>query len=151
MTILDHSVPTAVAGLVNPDDVSGRLEVAKETVGLLERLPEFQDDAPLSGDETFAILQAVVDETEDKDLGAVHLPGIPDEAILEDYSDWTAGLVRQCVDAVAAHEAKESADLLAAAVWHSKRDLAGMQTYADEWPTICTECAASACCRMRTS
>lgn len=115
-----------------PEDVAADLQAARETLALIERLPGMPDDAPMSGDDAAEILSAVGDQTEMADPYHFSLPGVPDGVAREEFTDWSAGLVREGIAAIAAHEAVDPAELWSAAAEGAHADVKRKKFDADQ-------------------
>ena len=96
-------------------DLETELGFARESVRLLEGLTQLPDEASLPGEEAATILSEVASVTEDVDPDDFSFPGVPDDAALEDFTGWTAHLVREGIAALAAHAEVDPKTLLAAA------------------------------------
>ncbi|MGB6896546.1 MAG: hypothetical protein WBF37_11495 [Dehalococcoidia bacterium] len=91
------------------------LSAAQDHLRSLESLAKMPDGASLSGDDATTILDSLADSVGvDLDEDDVPLPDVLQEADWDAFDSWTAGLVREVIDGIAAHA--ETEDLLAAAV-----------------------------------
>ena len=99
-----------------PGDMRAEVQYYRGVLLALECLPELPDDQTLSGDNAADILGAVALQAKDVDLDDFSLPGVSAGQHLEEFDGWTAGLVRKGLAAIAAHEGKDSSDLLARAL-----------------------------------
>jgi len=91
------------------------LRAARERLRILESLAKMPDGASLSGDDATTILAYVADfvgvDLEDQHINKNK---VIQEADWDDFDSWTAGLVREAIDAIAARAEMEH--LLTAAV-----------------------------------
>jgi len=110
-------------GPAHPQDVRRRVKDAKSTERLLKRFPDLPHDKDLSGEEAATILCAVDEQTgEDMDLEEVSFPALPEDLeLFEEFEDWTAGLVRECIVAIASHTEEDPEKLLLSAVENARR------------------------------
>lgn len=91
------------------------LRAAQDHLRSLESLAKMPDGASLSGDDATTILDSLADSVGvDLDEDDIPLPDVLQEGDWDAFDSWTAGLVREAIDAIAAHA--ETEDLLAAAV-----------------------------------
>lgn len=91
------------------------IRAAEDHLRSLEGLAKMADGTSLSADDATTILAYVADFVGvDLDEDDVPLPDVLQEADWDDFDSWTAGLVREAIDAIAAHAEME--DLLAVAV-----------------------------------
>jgi hypothetical protein len=104
----------------HPEDVIHRSKEAAKVRDLLEHMGGMGDGDHLDGEVALAALSCV-EEAAEANLGDVSVPGIPDEAALEECS-WTAGLFRRVISAVAADGDLDSECLLAAAIECARRE-----------------------------
>jgi hypothetical protein len=104
------------------EDACMQAKVAKNRQRLLERLPRQADEAPVARADASTILWAVTGAVEDEefDLDELTLPDISDDAALEEFPNWTAGLVRRCIAAIAVHDEQTPEALLDAATWRAR-------------------------------
>lgn len=106
----------------HPEDIRGELDDHEKRLHLLKRFPKLEDQAPLSGLDASTILWTLA-ATADVDLEDHSLPGIPDDAVLEEVPGWTAGKVRACVEAIAAVNPDDPAELLQISLESEERQL----------------------------
>jgi hypothetical protein len=111
----------SVLGPAHPQEVRNRVKEAKSTERLLKRFPALPDEKTLSADEAASILYAV-DEQTGVDLEEVPFPALPEGLeLFEEFEDWTVGLVRECVGAIASHAEADPDKLLMAAAKDASR------------------------------
>ena len=115
-----------------PEDVTADLQGAREALAALERLPGLSDEAPMSGDDAADILSAVANQMKSVDLYEFSLPGVPEGVAPEEFTDWSAGLVREGIAAIAAHKAVDPAELLSAAAEGAHADVKRKKFDADQ-------------------
>jgi hypothetical protein len=124
----DTLVPT------HPQDVRRRVKDAKSTERLLKRFPDLPHDKDLSSNEAATILYAVDEQTgEDMDLEEVSFPALPEDLeLFEEFEGWTAGLVRECIVAIASHAEEDPEKLLLSAVENARRGVIRAKKAAEE-------------------
>jgi hypothetical protein len=112
-----------VLGPAHLQEVRNKVKEAKSTERLLKRFPDLPDDKALSSDEAAAILYAVDEQTgEEAGLEEVSFPALPEDLeLFEEFEGWTAGLVRECMVAVASRAEEDSQKLLMSAVEDVRR------------------------------
>ena len=95
-------------GADHPEAVRDNLKAAKAKHRLLQRLPKLETDKHLSGSDAGTILCAVMEYTNSvaeeevapEDLvEEISIPGVPEGADWEDHEGWTAGTVREGIEA----------------------------------------------------
>lgn len=106
-----HDLHRPTTSACHPKDIRGNVEHHEYRCRLLKRFPTLRDQASLSGADASTILWTLA-ATADVDLEAHSLPGIPDDAVLEELPGWTAGKVRTCVESIAAVNPDDPAELL---------------------------------------
>jgi hypothetical protein len=114
-----------VLGPAHPQEVRNKVMEAKSTERLLKRFPDLPDDKALSGDEAAAILYAVDEQTgEEAGLEEVSFPALPEDLeLFEEFEGWTAGLVRECMVAIASRAEEDPQKLLMSAVEDARRSV----------------------------
>ena len=110
-------------GPAHPQAVRNKVQEAKSTERLLKRFPDLPDDKALSSDEAAAILYAVDDQTgKGAGLEEVSFPALPEDLeLFEEFEGWTAGLVRECMVAIASCAKEDPQKLLMSAVEDARR------------------------------
>ena len=124
----------ATDGSPHPRDVRQVHHLAAERLRALTSLQALPDETPMSGEKADLILTALAEQTRDVDFESegFPLPGRPDDASIPDFPDWTVGLLRQALRALAAHEEVDAADLLQWALQAAQREAAKRKDAADE-------------------
>ena len=103
---------------ISEPDAEEDLEFEMDCLRLLERLPDLPDEAPLSADTASATLSMVGAQVGVPDLEIFSFDGAPDGVAEEDFDGWTARLVRQGLEAIAAYAEREPKDLATEVVWN---------------------------------
>jgi hypothetical protein len=112
------------SGPDHPEVVRGNAKSARAEHGLLKRFAKMDDDKPLSAldadsviwDATECVDKVAEGELEPEEvLEGVSVPGLPDSDSWEGYKDWTAGLVRAVIKAVARVTDEDPEELVEAA------------------------------------
>ena len=108
----------------DPEEVRRSATSAKERLRVFERLPKLPDAATVATNEALILLDAVAELVKDEhfDYEEFDVPGVPAEAFDEDsgFDGWTAGLVRQCLGALAAVDGRSAEALLDAVTWRAR-------------------------------
>lgn len=115
----------------HPEDVRGDVEHHAQMARLLRRLPKLQDRAKLSGEDASFLLWELA-RTAVVDLEEYPLPGVPDDAVLEELTGWTAGRVRECLRAICEANPDDPAELLAIALEHAEQQLRLARFHAEQ-------------------
>jgi cell division septum initiation protein DivIVA len=103
-----------------PEGAQDTRELAQAHLCLLQRLTELSDETPLSGEEATVILASVAARAPSVYAETLSVPGMPPGVALEDYPDWTVGLVRAALTAIVEHARKAPDVLLEEAVRHAQ-------------------------------
>ena len=112
---------SSVLGPAHPQEVRNRVKEAKATERLLKRFPALPAEKALSADEAASVLYAV-DEQTGVDLEEVPFPALPEDLeLFEEFEGWTAGLVRECMVAIASRAEEDPQKLLMSAVEDARR------------------------------
>ena len=114
-----------------PADMRDELQFLQECLSALKRLPELADDTPLSAEDACNILWAVSSPIGDIEIERFSFPGIPDDESPEDFTGWTADLVRRGIAAIAAIDDRDPEDLLASVTARERADVHLKQMRAD--------------------
>lgn len=97
----------------HPDEARTSAKLVKEKVVLLKGFPELADEAELTPDQATTLISSIESAAE-VDIHAddfPSFPGIPDDLPLEDFTGWTAGLVREALRVIAVFATKDLEDL----------------------------------------
>ena len=101
----------------HPEDIRFEAKYYKQVHGALRRFPSLASDKILKGADASSVVWSVLMEAkkaldEDIDVEALDLPGVPENAMIEELPAMKAADVRGCVDAIAAHASLNPDDLL---------------------------------------
>ena len=94
------------------EEADFKLALTRERLRLLRELAQLPDDAEVAGDDAAIILSAVARYADDVDLESFSIPGVPDDIALEDFTGWTARLIRDGIAAIAADAGQDPKILL---------------------------------------
>ena len=117
------------SGPDHPEAVRGNAKSDRDDHRLFKRFAKMEDDKPLSALDADRIIWNAMEcadkvaegEVDPEELlGSVSVPGLPDSDSWEGYKDWTAGLVRAVIEAVARATDEEPEELLEAAIRNAK-------------------------------
>jgi hypothetical protein len=112
------------SGSNHPDAVRSDVKSAREEHRLLKRFAKMEDDKPLSALDADSVIwdamwcaDKVAEEEVDPEelLKSVSVPGLPDSDSWEGYEDWTAGLARAVIEAIARATDEDAEELVEAA------------------------------------
>jgi hypothetical protein len=110
-----------VLGPAHPQEVRNRVKEARSTERLLKRFPALPNEKSLSADEAASVLYTVDAQT-GVDLEEVPFPALPEDLeLFEEFEGWTAGLVQECIAAIASHAEADPDKLLMAAAKDASR------------------------------
>jgi hypothetical protein len=134
--------PMAIATPTHPVDIRSRASSSARARRLLERIVDLPDELKLSTDDALSLfyLVEVVGERIARqneleiDLGArtsvrvdvdfdaeqLSYPGIPDGVALEDFSEWTVGILRGCIGVIGSAVDVRPEDILAGVLQHAR-------------------------------
>jgi hypothetical protein len=98
------------------DELRMRLESAQKIYSSIESFLEMKDSTRMKGTEAAEILIFIGENNGRWDLKTASFRGIPQGIELEDFSKWTAGLLRQCIADVADHRKETSEQIIGSAV-----------------------------------
>jgi len=101
----------------HPEDIRFEAKYYKQVHGALRRFPSFGPDKTLKGSDASSVVWGVLMEAKkatgrDIAVEALDLPGVPEEAMIEELPAMKVSDVRGCVEAIAAHAALDPDDLL---------------------------------------
>ena len=117
------------SGPDHPEAVRGNAKSDEQDYKLLKRFVKMKDDKRLSSIDADIIIWGAMEcadkvaegEVDPEELlGSVSVPGLPDSDSWEGYKDWSAGLVRAVIEAVAWATDEEPEELMAAAIRNAK-------------------------------
>jgi hypothetical protein len=122
------------SGLEHPEAVRGNAKSDEQDYKLLKRFAKMKDDKRLSFIDADIIIWGAMEcadkvaegEADPEELlESISVPGLPDSDSWEGYENWTAGLVRAVIEAVAPATDEEPEELLEAAIrsaqWKAER------------------------------
>lgn len=99
-------------GLLNQEDVADDLEFERQCLRLLECLPALPDDAPIQGEDAADILSTIARYAGHPEVEEFSFPGVPDDVTVQDFTGWTASLVRRGIAAIAGEVGSDPDNLL---------------------------------------
>jgi hypothetical protein len=102
-------------GGVPPEEARRRLATKRADLRLLKQFDALPAEQRLSGSEAASIIWSVADAAGLGEYG-LELPGIPEDADLEDIRNWTAGRLRECINALAEQADVEPTELMTSAI-----------------------------------
>ena len=108
----------------HPEDIRFEAKHLKQAHSALRRFPSLEPDKILKGADASSVLwgvlmeakKAVEEEIEDE---ALDLPGVPEDAAIEELPAMMVADVRGCVEAIAAHASLDPDELLEAATYNA--------------------------------
>ena len=106
----------------HPEDIRFEARYHKQAHGALRRFPSLEPGKILKGADASSVVWSMLMEAkkasgEDIDVEALDLPGVPEDAIIEELPAMKAADVRGCVEAIAARVSLDSDDLLEKATY----------------------------------
>src|SRR5215204_3260039 len=106
----------------HPVDIRFEAKYYKQVYSALRRFPSLEADKTLKGADASSVLWSVLMEAkkavgEDIDDEALDLPGVPEDAMIEELPAMKVTDVRGCVEAIAAHGSLDPDDLLEVATY----------------------------------
>ena len=129
-----------VRGHEHPEDVRRELKSTRTKLQLLKRLPKLKADKRLSGFEADTILWEVMEHADLVAQGEVDPENLVEEISIpevlegtdwEDYGGWTAGAVREGIEAIASATDEDAEELLEVATATASRNLIDAKKAAD--------------------
>ena len=101
----------------HPVDIRFEARYYKQVYSALRRFPSLEPDKTLKGADASSVVWSVLMEAkkaagEDIDVEVLDLPGVPDDAWIEELPAMKVADVRGCVEAIAAHVSLDPDDLL---------------------------------------
>jgi hypothetical protein len=111
----------------HPEDIRFEAKHYKQAHSALRRLSSLGPDKTLKGADASSVVWGVLMEAkkaagEDIDVEALDLPGVPEDAIIEELPSMKVADVRGCVEAIAAHVSLDPDDLLELATYEADRE-----------------------------
>jgi hypothetical protein len=108
----------------HPVDIRFEAKHYKRAHGALRRFPSLAPDMTLKGADASSVVWGVLMEAkkaigEDIDVEALDLPGVPEDAAIEELPAMKVSDVRGCVEAIAGHVSLDPDDLLEVATYEA--------------------------------
>jgi hypothetical protein len=108
----------------HPEDIRFEAKYYKQVYSALRRFPSLGPDKILKGTDASSVVWSVLMEAkkasgEEIDVEALDLPGVPEDAAIEELPAMKVADVRGCVEAIAAHVSLDSDELLEAAIYEA--------------------------------
>jgi hypothetical protein len=108
----------------HPEDIRFEAKHYKQVHSVLRRFPSLEPDKTLKGTDASSVVWGVLMEVkkaakEEIDEVALDLPGVPEDAMIEELPAMKVADVRGCVEAIAAHASLDPDDLLEAATYEA--------------------------------
>jgi hypothetical protein len=111
----------------HPEDIRFEATYYKQVHGALRRFPSLAPDKTMKGADASAVVWSALMEAqkragEEIDQESLDLPGVPEDAWIEELPAMKASDVRGCVEAIAAHASLDPDDLLESATREAGRE-----------------------------
>jgi hypothetical protein len=108
----------------HPEDIRFEAKHYKQVHSVLRRFPSLEPDKTLKGTDASSVVWGVLMEVkkaakEEIDEVALDLPGVPEDAMIEELPAMKVADVRGCVEAIAAHASLDPDELLEAATYEA--------------------------------
>jgi hypothetical protein len=108
----------------HPEDIRFEAKHYKQAHSALRRFPSLESDKTLKGADASSVVWGVLMEAkraaeEEIDEEALDLPGVPEDAMIEELPAMKVADVRGCVEAIAAHASLDPDDLLEVATYEA--------------------------------
>jgi hypothetical protein len=108
----------------HPEDIRFEAKYNKQSHSALRRFPSLGADKTLRGTDASSVVSGVLMKAkkaagEDIDVEALDLPGVPEDAMLEELPAMKVADVRGCVEAIAAHASLDPDELLELATYEA--------------------------------
>jgi hypothetical protein len=108
----------------HPEDIRSEARYHKQAHSALRRFPSLAPEKILKGADASSVVWGVLMEAkktsgEDIDVEALDLPGVPEDAMVEELPAMKASDVRGCVEAIAGHVSLDPDDLLDKATYEA--------------------------------
>jgi hypothetical protein len=110
----------------HPEDIRIDAKLSKQAYSVLRRFPSLDADKTLKGADASSVVWGVLMEAkkaveEEIDEEALDLPGVPEDAAIEELPAMKVADVRGCVEAIAAHVSLDPEELLELATYEADR------------------------------
>jgi hypothetical protein len=123
MARLLHSLHENPYASTHPEDIRFEAKHYKQVHSTLRRFPSLEPDKTLKGTDASSVVWGVLMEankaTEADIDDALDLPGVPDDAMIEELPAMKVADVRGCVEAIAAHVSLDPDELLELATYEA--------------------------------
>jgi hypothetical protein len=124
MARLLHSLHENPYASTHPEDIRFEAKHYKQAHSVLRRFPSLEPDKTLKGADASSVVWGVLMEAkkaaeEEIDEEALDLPGVPEDAMIEELPAMKVADVRGCVEAIAAHASLDPDDLLELATYEA--------------------------------
>ena len=124
MARLLHSLHENPYASTHPEDIRFEAKHYKQVHSVLRRFPSLEPDKTLKGTDASSVVWGVLMEVkkaakEEIDEVALDLPGVPEDAMIEELPAMKVADVRGCVEAIAAHASLDPDELLEAATYEA--------------------------------
>lgn len=96
----------------SPSHFQNIIDRTQDTIQLLKRLTRMAEHRSIWSKDAADILSAAASCTQKVDLERFSLPGVPNNIALEDFEGWTAGILRQGIEALGKAEGKSLREML---------------------------------------
>jgi hypothetical protein len=111
----------------HPEDIRIDAKLSKQAHSALRRFPSLELDKILKGADASSVVWGVLMEAkkaaeEEIDEEALDLPGVPEDAMIEELPAMKVADLRGCVEAIAAHVSLDPDDLLELATYKAGRE-----------------------------
>ncbi len=110
--------------ITHPEDIRFDAKHCKQAHNALRRFPSLGPDKTLKGADASSVVWGVLMEAKkaagrEIDVEVLDLPGVPEDAMIEELPAMKVADVRGCVEAIAAHASLEPDDLLEGATYQA--------------------------------
>ena len=120
----------------HPDDVRAYLRDARRSLDVMLAVSNRPDETGMSGEEAELVLSTVADQTEHVDSETFSMPEVvPDEIPWGEFTEWTAGRIRQGIAAMAEAEGTSPESLLAGALQHFSAEVIKLKAESEKIAT----------------
>lgn len=120
----------------HPEDVRAYLRDARCSLAVIEAASRRPDEDRMSGEEAELVLSAVADQTETVDPETFSMPEVvPDEIPWGEFTEWTAGRIRQGIAVMAEAEGTSPESLLAGALQHVSAEVIKLKAESEKIAT----------------
>jgi hypothetical protein len=127
MARLLHSLHENPYTSTHPEDIRFEAKHNKQAHSVLRRFPSLEPDKILKGTDASSVVWGVLMEAKkateaEIDDDALDLPGVPEDAMIEELPAMKVADVRGCVEAIAAHVSRDPEELLEQATYEAGRE-----------------------------